>query len=184
MPSKAFGFGNRKGAIQRPNTSNTSPASIKLQKRRAAALELRERGRSYRSIAQELKCSPQTVLNYVVAAIRQTIPKESAQQVLVLEMRRFDSLLAKFYPKALRGDKAAAELCLKIGHMRSKLCGLYPQPNTPLIFNANLNAESDFGWELKFVKPGDRMRGLIAEHDRREAAKVIEHLPMPTETKQ
>jgi hypothetical protein len=124
------------------------------------------------------------VLNYVVAAMRQTIPKESAQQVLILETRRFDAMLAKFYPQALRGDKAAAEIVLKIEHQRARLCGLYPQPNAPLIFNANLNAESDFGFELKFVKPGDRMRGLIAEHDRREAAKAIEHLPMPTETKQ
>jgi len=185
MPSKAFGFGNRKGAIQRPNTSNTSPASIKLQKRRAQALELRERDHSYRAIAQELKCAPQTVLNYVVEAMRQTIPKESAHQVLILETRRFDAMLAKFYPRALRGDKAAAELVLRIEHQRARLCGLYPQRDAPLIFNAGLNAESDFGFELKFVKPGDRMRGLVEEHDRRDAAKVIEHWPVPpTDTKQ
>jgi hypothetical protein len=36
---------------------------------------------------------------------------------------------------------------------------------------------------VHFVKP-DRVRKLAEEHDRREAAKVIEHLPMPTQTKQ
>jgi len=117
--------------------------------------------------------------------MRQTIPKESAHQVLILETRRFDAMLAKFYPRALRGDKAAAELVLRIEHQRARLCGLYPQRDAPLIFNAGLNAESDFGFELKFVKPGDRMRGLVEEHDRRDAAKVIEHWPVPpTDTKQ
>jgi DNA-binding CsgD family transcriptional regulator len=180
MPSKTLGTGNRKGAIQRPNTSNTSPASIRLQKRRAQALELRERGHSYRTIAQELKCSPQTVLNYVAEAMRQAIPKESAHQVLILETRRFDAMLAKFYPRALRGDKAAAELVLKIEHQRARLCGLYPQRDAPLIFNANLNAEFDNGFELHFVRP-DRIVKVAAEQDR---LKTIEHLPMPTQTKQ
>ena len=188
MPSKTLGTGNKKGWVQRPNTCHTSPGSIGLQKRRAQALELREQGRSYRSIAQELQCSPQTVLNYVAAAIRQTIPKETAQQVLILEMRRFDAMLAKFYPQALKGDKAAAKLCLKISHQRSRICGLYPQPNMPLIaFNTGPNAESDFGIEVKFVRP-DRVLKLAKEADRRsqaEAPKTIEHWPVPpTETKQ
>jgi DNA-binding CsgD family transcriptional regulator len=181
MPSKAFGFGNRKGAIQRPNTSNTSPASIRLQKRRAQALELRERGRSYRAIAQELKCSPQTVLNYVVAAMRQTIPKESAQQVLVLEMRRFDSLLAKFYPQALKGDKAAAELVLKIEHQRARLCGLYPQPNMPLIFNNIGPNADDRGYEITVIG----VRSHHAAATTTPEPPTIEHWPVPpTDTKQ
>jgi len=91
-------------------------------------------------------------------------------------------MLAKFYPQALKGDKAAAELCLKISHQRSRICGLYPQPNMPLIaFNTGPNAESDFGIEVKFVRP-DRVRKLAEEQDRR---KTIEHWPAPrTETKQ
>src|SRR6516225_9234510 len=182
MPSKTLGTGNKKGWVQRPNTCHTSPGSIGLQKRRAQALELREQGRSYRSIAQELQCSPQTVLNYVAAAIRQTIPKETAQQVLILEMRRFDAMLAKFYPQALEGDKAAAELCLKISHQRSRLAGLYPQRDSPLIFNAGpiISAE-DTGVEVHFVMP-DRVRKLAEEHDRRAQAtapKTIEHWPVP-----
>jgi DNA-binding CsgD family transcriptional regulator len=180
MPSKILGTGNKKHWVQRPNTSHTSPGSIQLQQRRARALELRLAGKPFRAIAKELKCSPQTAFNYIATLMENTIPRESAAQLLTLELQRFDALLETFMPKARRGDKAAAELCLKIEHQRSRLCGLYPQPNTPLIFNANLNAESDFGFELEFVKP-DRVRKMAEEEDRRFN---IEHLPMPTETKQ
>ena len=180
MPSKTLGTGNKKHWVQRPSTSHTSPGSIQLQHRRARALELRLAGKPFRAIAKELKCSPQTAFNYIVTIMEKTIPRESAAQLLTLELQRFDTLLETFMPKARRGDKAAAELCLKIEHQRSRLCGLYPQPNTPLIFNANPNAESDFGIEVTFVRP-DRVRKLAEEQDR---LKTIEHLPMPTETKQ
>ena len=77
MPSKTLGTGNRKGAIQRPNTSNTSPATITVQQRRARALEPRLLGRTFRSIAQDLKCSPQTALNYVIDGMRDAVPRET-----------------------------------------------------------------------------------------------------------
>ena len=184
MPSKTLGTGNKKHWVQRPSTSHTSPGSIQLQHRRARALELRLAGKPFRAIAKELKCSPQTAFNYIVTIMEKTIPRESAAQLLTLELQRYDALLETFMPKARRGDKQAAELVLKIEHERSRLCGLHPRPNTPLIFNATLNAESDSGFELTFVRP-DRITKKAAEQDRRaEAAKVIEHLPMPTQTKQ
>jgi hypothetical protein len=85
--------------------------------------------------------------------MEKTIPRESAAQLLTLELQRYDALLETFMPKARRGDKQAAELVLNIEHERSRLCGLHPRPNTPLIFNATLNAESDSGFELTFVRP-------------------------------
>jgi hypothetical protein len=184
MPSKILGIGNKKHWVQRPNTSHTSPGSIRLQQRRAQALQLRLAGKPYRAIAKELKCSPQTAFNYIVTAMENMIPRESAAQVLTLELQRFDALLETFMPKAKRGDKAAAELVLKIEHQRARLAGLYPQRDAPLIFNAGpiISAE-DTGIELMFVKP-DRVRRMAEEQDRREAAKVIEHWPVPpTETK-
>src|SRR6516164_3474531 len=165
MPSKILGTGNKKHWVQRPNTSHTSPGSIQLQQRRARALELRLAGKPFRAIAKELKCSPQTAFNYIVTIMENTIPRESAAQLLTLELQRFDALLETFMPKARRGDKAAAELCLKIEHQRSRLCGLYPQPNMPLIaFNTGPNAESDFGMlsDVRFVPIADSCTAAIA----------------------
>jgi hypothetical protein len=101
---------------------------------------------------------------------------------LTLELQRFDTLLETFMPKARRGDKAAAELVLKIENQRSRLCGLYPQPNMPLIFNNTGPSAEDTGVELVFVKSRHLAAG---DSPGKPAPKTIEHWPVPpTETKQ
>src|SRR5262249_26495725 len=83
-------------------------------------------GASYRSIATAMGVSPSLVHEYVCRALKEFVPPEDARQVLQQELQRFDALLEKYMPPALAGDEQAAELCLKISHQRSRLCGLYP----------------------------------------------------------
>jgi DNA-binding CsgD family transcriptional regulator len=121
--------GNKKGVKSATNTARTSPASIRLQKRRARALELREQGQSFKAIAAELKCANGTAYNYVDRAIKDTIPTETAQQIIAVEMAKLDALWRKFSPLALDdGDKEAAKLCVRLHTARCRLAGLYPQP--------------------------------------------------------
>jgi hypothetical protein len=44
MPKQKLGTGNKRAVLQRPGTSYTSPNAIKLQQRRAAALDYRLQG--------------------------------------------------------------------------------------------------------------------------------------------
>lgn len=100
--------------------------------------------------------SPQTVFNYVCEAIKQTVPVESARQVLALEMARLDTLFEEYNPRALKGDDAAAKIVLKIISERAKLCGLYPQSGQPNL-NVNIGGEVDAregGIQVRFVKGG------------------------------
>jgi hypothetical protein len=58
MPKQKFGTGNKRAVLQRPGTSYTSPNAIKLQQRRAAALDYRLQGHAYHWIAKALGCHP------------------------------------------------------------------------------------------------------------------------------
>jgi hypothetical protein len=140
-------------------------------------LVLREQGCSYRSIAQQLKCSAGTAFSYVVQALKDCVPKETASQVLVLELARLDALSAKYYPAALKGDHDSARLCLKIGQERSRLCGLYPQDGGQHV-HLNLGAEDkptaeQDGIRVTFVRPP-----RVEDQEPRPAdTKLIEHEP-------
>jgi hypothetical protein len=54
MPKQKLGTGNKRAVLQRPATSYTSPNAIKLQQRRAAALDYRLQGHAYHRIAKSL----------------------------------------------------------------------------------------------------------------------------------
>jgi hypothetical protein len=82
MPKQKLGSGNKRAVLQRPATSYTSPNAIKLQQRRAAALDYRLQGHAYHRIAKALGCHPSTAHDYVVKALRDTIPREKAEAVL------------------------------------------------------------------------------------------------------
>jgi hypothetical protein len=84
MPKQKLGTGNKRAVLQRPGTSYTSPNAIKLQQRRAAALDYRLQGRAYHWIAKALDCHPSTAHDYVVKALRDMVPRETAEAVLQL----------------------------------------------------------------------------------------------------
>src|SRR5262249_15364192 len=114
MPSKKnkLGTGHKKGAIQRPGTSYTSPRAIQLQKRRAECLNRRLRGASYRDIATAMRISPALAHEDVCRALKEFVPAEDAKQVLQQELHRLDEMQASVSAAANAGDTTAIETTL------------------------------------------------------------------------
>jgi len=126
MPKQKIGTGNKRAVLQKPATSYTSPNAIKLQQRRAAALDYRLQGHAYHRIAKALGCHPSTAHDYVVKALRDMIPREKAESVLQLEMARLDAMQGAIFGNAANGDIPSIDACLRIIHQRARLLGLYP----------------------------------------------------------
>ena len=159
MPKQKLGTGNKRAVLQRPGTSYTSPNAIKLQQRRAAALDYRLQGHAYHRIAKALGCHPSTAHDYVVKALRDMVPRETAEAVLQLEMARLDAMQGAIFANAANGDIPSIDACLRIIHQRARLLGLYPSDkhhSPPLHVSvgdpAALNAE-DTGIEVRFIRP-------------------------------
>ena len=57
--------------------------------------------------------------------------RESAAEILELELTRLDRLLMAVYPAAINGDLQAIDRALKIEDMRAKLLGLYDRAAEP-----------------------------------------------------
>ena len=104
MPKQKIGTGNKRAVLQKPATSYTSPNAIKLQQRRAAALDYRLQGHAYHRIAKALGCHPSTAHDYVVKALRDMVPRETAEAVLQLEMARLDAMQGAIFANAANGD--------------------------------------------------------------------------------
>ena len=136
------------------NTSRLSPAAIERHKRRAKALELRSTGASFQAISEELGISVPTAFRDVEKAVKDLIPPETASQVVIMDIARFDAMITKYYPLALDGDQKSAELVLKISHQRARLLGLYPADGQPsLHFHAHSENAEAAGIKVEFVKP-------------------------------
>ena len=55
MPKQKLGTGNKHAVLQRPGTAYTSPRALRLQQRRARALDYRLQVRSYTAIGEAMK---------------------------------------------------------------------------------------------------------------------------------
>ena len=179
MPKQKLGTGNKRAVLQRPATSYTSPNAIKLQQRRAAALDYRLQGHAYHRIAKALGCHPSTAHDYVVKALRDMVPRETAEAVLQLELARLDAMQGAIFADAANGDIPSIDACLRIIHQRARLLGLYPSDkhHSPLHVSvgdpAALNAE-DTGIQITFVRATKWGDGKVVE-----AKPIIEHFGPP-----
>jgi hypothetical protein len=155
MPKQKLGTGNKRAVLQRPATSYTSPRALRLQQRRAKALDYRLQGRSYKAIGQTMKIHPSTAQDYVIRAMRDFVPKEKAEQVLEMELQRLDQMQSAVYQHAAAGDIAAIEICLKIQNQRARLLGLYPDKPSPVTvsFGGRVPNAEDEGIRVEFVRP-------------------------------
>lgn len=92
----------------------------------ANAFALRKRGKTYRQIGEMLGYSHeqarQDIQTMLAGIIAET--KESAQEVLALELARLDDLQVNVYIEAQQGDDKAIGAVLKIMERRAKLLGL------------------------------------------------------------
>jgi hypothetical protein len=112
----------RKGVKATPNTSSTSPRSIRAAKRRAAALDLRVHGHTFEVIGKHLGVSKAQAARDIDAALAE-ITTEPAKQLLAMELRRLDELQSAHFQNATEGDPTATNAVLRIMAHRAMLLG-------------------------------------------------------------
>lgn len=150
-----LGTGNRKHFVQRPNTSFTSPQRVRLWRRRAEAVALREQSLSYREIGQRMKCATSVAHELVVSGLSELAPIEQRENVRALELLRLEGLIETYFPAAKKGDVDAAKVYVKLAQEHSRLAGLYPQAGGFTINNhafAGGNAEASHDAERFGIK--------------------------------
>jgi hypothetical protein len=123
----SLGLGNREHFVCRPGTSHTSPARVKLWRRRAQAMEYREQHRTYREIGRLMGCRPSVAHDLVVGGMKDLIPIERRETVRQMELSRLEELMRVHFPKAKTGDIERTNVYLKVAAEYSKLAGLYPE---------------------------------------------------------
>jgi len=94
------------------------------------ALSLRASGATFRQIAAALGVSEPTAWR-LVRQESESFIRESAAEVLELELTRLDRMLMGIWPAAINGDLQAIDRALKIEDMRAKLLGLYDRASQP-----------------------------------------------------
>lgn len=114
--------------------SKTGASRALMLKRQAQALDLRRAGHGYAAIAQKVGISisrAQALVQAGMESARSQIAA-SGDELRAEELSRLDGMLSKLYPKAARGDLAAADRVLKISERRSRLLGLDAPVRTAL----------------------------------------------------
>lgn len=122
--------------------------------KRKQALDLRRAGWSFDDIAAEVGYANRGTAHKAVKQAIADITRESAQELLELELARLDDLQAGAYEKAREGDLFAVDRVLKIIDQRAKFLGLYdrkPEDPTADVKGALL----DFAAGLKGLFDGD-----------------------------
>jgi hypothetical protein len=114
------------------NRRRTSPDMIDVAQRQTEALRLRQSGRTFQEIADELGYSDASGARNAVLAALQTTVVEPNNEVRQLELSRLDALLASLWPTAMTGDQGAIDRILKILERRSKMLGLDAAPKMPV----------------------------------------------------
>lgn len=137
--------------------SKTSPEKIKLQELKKEALELRRDGYTYQQIAEfmqedhdDIRVYPQKVEKWVKAALKEII-KESAQEVLSLELERLDMLFQQAFTNAQNGDVQSLNACLQIMNRRARYLGI-DQPE-----KIKHEVDQNSGFVIIPALPGDGM---------------------------
>lgn len=122
--------------------------------KRKQALDLRRAGWSFEDIAAEVGYANKGTAHKAVKQAIADITRESAKELLELELTRLDDLMAGAYEQARNGDLFAVDRVLKIIDQRAKFLGLYerkPEDPTADVKGALL----DFAAGLKGLFDGD-----------------------------
>lgn len=92
--------------------------------RRAAAMELRAQGFSYRQIAEQLNYYSAEEARAAVLRGLDRLVVEPGRELLVMEVYRLDQLMSVIFPMAMDGNLKAVDRVLKIQERRAKYLGL------------------------------------------------------------
>lgn len=112
-------------------------STVRVAKRQAQqekALDLRRAGWSLERIGAKLGVTRQRAHQIVGDALASSRAQITAHvdEIRAEELSRLDGMLDKLYPKAARGDLAAADRVLKIAERRARLLGLDAPVRTAL----------------------------------------------------
>ncbi len=98
--------------------------ALETQSRRERAVRLALAGRSYDEIATELGYASRSGAWKAVNRALRARTDAAVDEYRALEISRLERLLTGYYPRAMQGDRTAAEMCLKIIDTEVKLLGL------------------------------------------------------------
>lgn len=111
--------------------SDTNSRAVAAEKRKQA-LELRRAGWSFDDIAAEVGYANKGSAHRAVKQGIADITRESATELLELELSRLDDMFSGLYENARNGDNFSVDRALKIMDQRARLLGLYEQkPEDP-----------------------------------------------------
>lgn len=112
------------GTLKKRDTQKGRVATVPLMVDKA--LELRQQGKSFRKIAAALDVNVKTAFGYVERGLNfyRENAREKAAQLVELENQRIDALHAANWPKAMKGDKRAADTVMKLMERRARMNGL------------------------------------------------------------
>lgn len=134
--------------------SDTNSVATAAEKRKQA-LDLRRAGLSFEEIAEAVGYGNRGSAHRAVKQGIKDITRESASELVELELLRLDDMFAGFYEKARDGDLFAVDRALKIMDQRARFLGLYDRK------------PDDSTAEVRAALVGFRegLRGLFTDND-------------------
>lgn len=134
---------------------NATERKATAAEKRKEALDLRRAGWSFDDIARQVGYTNKGSAHRAVKQALQDITRESATELLELELLRLDDMLAGLYDSARNGDNFSVDRALKIMDQRARLLGLYDHKADDTSAEVK-KALLDFAGGLKdLLGPGD-----------------------------
>ena len=109
---------------RRPRRSRTSRHQIAIREKQLLGLELRKSGLQYAEIAELLGYSTAESAARSVKSLLTETQRESVEEYLDIEARRYDDMLYAVWEKALTGNVQAIDRVLRILAQKASLLGL------------------------------------------------------------
>lgn len=143
----------------RPNwipEDNHSTKRVDTAFRRREALAMRQRGKSFQEIADELGYSSRGAASSDISKMIKELPQENAHNLRKIEVERMDQLLDAMWDKAMKGDGWAVDRCLKIMERRAKLLGL----DAPIVTKVEMVTEDVIDKQIRELERQQQLLGL------------------------
>lgn len=134
---------------------NTDSDKLTSAMKAEKAFNLRLAGMPYSQIGQHLGISAQRAHQIIKRHLDQSLERirDMADRARTIELSRLDNLWVSMYQKAIQGDYAAVDRCLKIMEQRAKLTGI----------NAPIEVKTTTTYEI--VKPTEMPDELPPQTD-------------------
>jgi len=149
-------------------TESRADLALALE-REGQVLELRKAGMTFSQIAAAMNYADHTGPLKAYQSAMRKIVVEPAKQIRELEVQRLDTLWATWYPKAVAGNGAALDRCLRLMERRARLLGL----DAPTNINFTVSLEQQQRIEEMAAQLGvldaSKLPEIVIEDDEGEA---------------